>query len=155
VFLWFVGIGGLTIAMAGGIARRPAPKPTVGRESASGPVERVVFDGGTAPEPAAEPKSADEPEQAAESEPKSADEPEQAAESEPGPPDEPEPQRESGPEREPEAELKPVFDAAIRMDTVRDPVDFQQDLPDPEDLEYVDDDATPGAIGDKSHPADD
>lgn len=27
VFLWFAGIGGLTVAMAGGIARRPRPKP--------------------------------------------------------------------------------------------------------------------------------
>jgi hypothetical protein len=28
IFLWFVGIGALTVAMAGGIARRPkAPKP--------------------------------------------------------------------------------------------------------------------------------
>ncbi|MDT5015540.1 MAG: hypothetical protein QOD39_1700, partial [Mycobacterium sp.] len=27
VFLWFAGIGALTVAMSGGIARRPAPKP--------------------------------------------------------------------------------------------------------------------------------
>ncbi len=27
VFLWFAGIGGLTVAMAGGIARRPKPQP--------------------------------------------------------------------------------------------------------------------------------
>jgi hypothetical protein len=27
VFLWFIGIGGLTVAMTGGIARRPKPRP--------------------------------------------------------------------------------------------------------------------------------
>ena len=34
--------------------------------------------------------------------------------------------------------------------------DFEDDLPDPEDFEYIDDDdATPGPIGDKSRRADD
>ncbi|ULE31262.1 cell division protein PerM [Mycobacterium sp. IDR2000157661] len=33
VFLWFAGVGALTVAMSGGIARRPrAPKPAVGPE---------------------------------------------------------------------------------------------------------------------------
>ena len=36
------------------------------------------------------------------------------------------------------------------------PPDFDDDLPDPEDLEYIDDDdATPGPTGDQRRPADD
>ncbi len=121
VFLWFVGIGGLTVAMAGGIARSP----------------RVV-------EP-------DEPE--------------------PEPSPEPEPDLE--PEPEPEAELRPAFERDIEPDD-EEPLDEEpapivrlpppdadvpdlDDLPDPEDLAYIDDDddATPGSIGDQRRPADD
>ena len=45
VFLWYVGIGALTVAMAGGIARRPKPVPAPGPE----------------PEPEAEPEPEPEP----------------------------------------------------------------------------------------------
>jgi Family of unknown function (DUF6350) len=49
IFLWFVGIGALTVAMSGGIARRRRPKP--------------------APEPVAEPEPEVEPELEVEPEP--------------------------------------------------------------------------------------
>ena len=57
VFLWFVGIGGLTVAMAGGIARRPkAPK------SREVPVEDVdVEESNQKPEPEFEPAFESEP----------------------------------------------------------------------------------------------
>jgi hypothetical protein len=54
VFLWFVGIGALTVAMTGGLARRPKPKPAAVSE----------------PEPESEPDLEAEPEE----EPATADE---------------------------------------------------------------------------------
>jgi hypothetical protein len=97
------------------------------------------------------------------------------------PDDEPEPLPE--PESEPEAEFEPAFDAEPDAESDlepafepladepvdEDPVDFEptpvirtlppgfdDHLPDPEDLEYIDDDdATPGRTGDKGRPADD
>ena len=80
VFLWFVGIGGLTVAMTGGIARRPkmakahvepvepvapvgpvtpvapvASKLTFGRKSASSSSQNVDLEEHPAPEPGLEP----------------------------------------------------------------------------------------------------
>lgn len=147
VFLWFFGIGGLTIAMAGGITRRPPkPKPTPGRESASSSPQNVDLDEQEAPEPDFEPAFPPEPE----------------------PETEPEPEPELEPEQEPEPEAlepapppppKPTFgrESASRWNHYVDlGPDFDDDLPDPEDLEYIDDDdATPGPTGDKGPPADD
>ncbi len=134
VFLWFVGIGGLTVAMAGGIARRPkaaapdSPKPTFGRESASTAHQNVDLGDEPEPEPEFEPAFEAEPDAESDLEP--------AFEAE---------------------EEEPLDDEPEPAPTPRAlPPDFDDDLPDPEDLEYIDDDdATPGAIGDKSRPADD
>jgi Family of unknown function (DUF6350) len=162
VFLWFAGIGGLTLAMAGGIARTPfSPKPTYGRRSASKPRHNVDLDEDA------------EAESEAEVEPG----PEREGEREPGAEPEPDweggPERDPGPEREPEAEpepdFQPVFEPEPEAPTQPKPtfgrqsasrshqnVDFDDDLPDPEDLEYIDDDdATPGPVGDRPRPADD
>ncbi|MDT5005434.1 MAG: hypothetical protein QOJ24_2610 [Mycobacterium sp.] len=134
VFLWFVAIGGLTIAMAGGIVRAPrtaTPRPV--------PVEDVEPD--------------DEPEPYPESEP------EQEAEFEPAFDAEP----------DAESDLEPAFEPLADELVDEDPVDFEptpvirtlppgfdDHLPDPEDLEYIDDDdATQGRTGDKGRPADD
>jgi hypothetical protein len=134
VFLWFVGIGGLTIAMAGGITRRPkvaAPRVEPQKEADE---LRPVFD------PAPEPD----------------DEPRPVFDAKP----EPEPAREAEPEPEPDSDDEPVSD-----DEPEDigelppprplPRHFDDDLPDPEDFEYIDDDATPGRIGEQRRPADD
>lgn len=64
VFLWFVGIGGLTVAMSGGIARRPRrPKP--------------------APEPEPEPVPGPEPETEPDVEPESVEAPEETVDDAP------------------------------------------------------------------------
>ena len=44
--------------------------------------------------------------------------------------------------------VEPVFRAGPYVDNF-------DDLPDPEDFEYIDDDATPGPFGDQRRPADD
>ncbi len=141
VFLWFVGIGGLTVAMAGGIARRrkvvapDSPKLTFGRESASAAHQNVDLDDEPEPEPEFEPAFEAEPDAESDLEP--------AFEAEEEPLDDDLP-LDDEPEREPAPTPRAL------------PPDFDDDLPDPEDLEYIDDDdATPGAIGDKSRPADD
>ena len=63
VFLWFLGIGGLTVAMAGGIARKPkAPKPRpLAAEADPEPSSSQEPDPEPEPEPHAEP-DAEEPE---------------------------------------------------------------------------------------------
>jgi Family of unknown function (DUF6350) len=153
VFLWFMAIGGLTIAMAGGIARRPhAPKPTIGRESASNSRQNVDLDEDTEPEPEFEDAFEPEPDLQSAFEPQG-----------------PEPH---GPEAS-VPEVEPLFDdepADVRPPRIVRPAsadpgpdpgpdsgpDFEDDLPDPEEFEYIDDDdATPGPIGDKSRRADD
>jgi hypothetical protein len=122
VFLWFLGIGGLTVAMAGGIARRPR-------------AARVSPDVGADPD---EPEPGDELEE----EPEEPQEPEEAEEQQS---DEDEP---ASVEEEP----MPV----IRLPLVEADVPDLDELPDPEDLAYIDDDdATPGPIGDQRRPADD
>ncbi|MFV1362016.1 DUF6350 family protein [Mycolicibacterium elephantis] len=64
VFLWFVGIGGLTVAMSGGIARRPRrPKP--------------------APEPEPEPEPVPEPDTELDVEPESVEAPEETVDDAP------------------------------------------------------------------------
>lgn len=57
VFLWFVGIGGLTVAMAGGIARVPRVRkaPVVAPEPEVEPDPEPVDEESELPEPAAEP----------------------------------------------------------------------------------------------------
>ena len=149
VFLWFVAIGGLTVPMAGGIARAPktaspdSPKLTFGRKSASTADQNVDLDDDSGSEPEPEP------------------------ELEPGP----EPEFEPAFEAEPDAEsdLEPAFEPEDEEPLDEEPADdepapiiralppdFDDDLPDPEDLEYIDDDdATPGPIGDQRRPADD
>ena len=138
VFLWFVAIGGLTIAMAGGIVR--APRTATPRAV---PVEDVEPD----------------------------DEPEPQPEREPEPELEPEPEFAPAFDAEPDAEsdLEPAFEPLADEPVDEDPVDFEptpvirtlppgfdDHLPDPEDLEYIDDDdATQGRTGDKGRPADD
>jgi hypothetical protein len=166
VFLWFVAIGGLTLAMAGGIARTPSsPKPTFGRRSASKSRQNVDLDEDAEAESEAE----------ADFEPEVEVEPEVDFEPKPVPARErePEPEREPGPKREPEVvpepDFQPVFEPEPESPTPPKPtfgrrsasrsnqnVDFDDDLPDPEDLEYIDgDDAAPGPVGDRPRPADD
>jgi hypothetical protein len=58
VFLWFVGIGALTVAMAGGLTRRPKPKPVAVSEPEPEPEHE--------PEPAPEEEPATDEESAAE-----------------------------------------------------------------------------------------
>ena len=155
VFLWFFAIGGLTIAMAGGVARTP-PKVAAAREE---PVDD--FD-------VAEPvdEAADEPVDEPELEPAFDDEPDPEFEAAFEPEPEPEPEPSQNPTPNPNAEPEPepgppprYFDPAdVRPPRIvrAAPVDFHDDLPDPEDFEYIDDDdAAPGPIGDKSRPADD
>lgn len=139
VFLWFVAIGGLTVAMAGGIAR--APKVATPREAPVAAEDEVE------PEPEPQPDF----------------EPAFEADADTGP----------DAEREPEPGLEPAFQPAFQPEDEEPlddepaddepapiiralPPEFDDDLPDPEDLEYIDDDdATPGPTGDQRRPADD
>jgi Family of unknown function (DUF6350) len=59
VFLWFAGIGALTVAMSGGIARRPRPKPEPERDPE--------------PEPETSPTDSDEPPAVGDENPAAAD----------------------------------------------------------------------------------
>jgi hypothetical protein len=140
VFLWFVAIGGLTVAMAGGIARRApaaaaAPKREFGRKSESRSRQNVDVDEAGVPE------EDDEFEPAFEPEP------------------ELEPVFAPAPDEEP-AEFQPPFatppdEGPVSTAQVGRP-HFDDDLPDPEDLEFIDDDtATPGPLGDRPRPSDD
>jgi hypothetical protein len=136
VFLWFVAIGGLTIAMAGGITR--APKTATPRAVPVEDVERDV-ESEAQPEPEPEPEFEPEFEPAFDAEPDA------------------------------ESDLEPAFEPLHDEPVDEDPMDFEptpvihtlppgfdDHLPDPEDLEYIDDDdATPGRTGDQSRPADD
>ncbi len=161
VFLWFVGIGALTVAMAGGIARRV--------KVARAPVDDEI-----------KPDEPDQPEEVAPEEP----EPDAPEEPEPDAPEEPEPDapkrtfgRKSAssshqnvdfderpePEPEPEPDVGdelPRYDEPapiIRLPAAESGARDWGDLPDPEDLEFTDDDddATPGSGGDQRRPADD
>ncbi len=71
VFLWFFGIGGLTVAMTGGIARR-RPVPEARTAPAPEPVPAAQPD----PEPVAQPDPEPEPEPEVEAEPEPEPEPE-------------------------------------------------------------------------------
>jgi hypothetical protein len=143
VFLWFVGIGGLTVAMSGGVARRPTPaertpKLTFGRKSASSSHQNVDLEDESEPESDLD----------AEAEPD--------AEAEIGPEPEPEPQEEPALEEDEqpyEDEGAPI----VRLPPPDRDIPDVDDLPDPEDLAYIDDDddATPGPAGDQRRPADD
>jgi hypothetical protein len=65
VFLWFAGIGALTVVMSGGIARRPrrpkAPEPELAPESEAD-AEDEIDDAVEEPEPEIEPEPQPEPE---------------------------------------------------------------------------------------------
>jgi hypothetical protein len=127
VLLWFAAIGGLTVAMSGGITRTP--------KVAEPPAEPVGDDDVDDREPEPEPDF----EPAFEARPR------------------PEPERASG--LEPEAEEPPdgvPADVEPAPVARASPPDFDDYLPDPEDLEYIDDDdATRDPIGDQRRPADD
>jgi hypothetical protein len=93
------------------------------------------------------------------------------SEAQPEPEPEPEPEFEPAFDAEPDAEsdLEPAFEPLADEEVDEAPMDFEptpvistlppgfdDHLPDPEDLEYIDDDdATPGRTGDQSRPADD
>ena len=149
VFLWFSAIGGLTVAMAGGIARGPrvaTPKPTFGRESASSSRPNVDLDEGEVGEDLEV-----EPTPVFDSEPDSGFEPvfEDGADEDHEPHPEPHPEDEEPLFEEP-ADVTPLPRAATGRPH------FDDDLPDPEDFEYIDDDdAAPGPMGDRTRPADD
>lgn len=121
VFLWFAGVGALTVAMTGGITR--------GRRVAAGRPE---------PQPRPEPESAPEP----------APEPEPEAEPEPGAEPEPEPQGEAEsvrvPDPPPRGDQTPVAAAA-------DPGDDPEEhfLVDAIDEDIDEDSAAPGQSGDR------
>jgi hypothetical protein len=164
VFLWFVGIGGLTLAMSGGIARTTSsPKPTFGRRSASSSRQNVDLDEEAEAESEADAEAEPEPEREAEPGPGA------GREREAGPEREAEPEPEAEPEAEPEPDFQPVFEPEPESPPTPKPtfgrgsasssnqnVDFDDDLPDPEDLEYIDDDdATPGPVGDQRRQGDD
>jgi hypothetical protein len=130
VFLWFVAIGGLTVAMAGGVAR--TPKVATPREVPVEDVEVEEFE--PEPEPEFEPAFESEPDVESDLEPAF-----DAEEDEPLDPIPP----------------KPTFGRESASSSNQN-VHFDDDLPDPEDLEYIDDDdATPGPTGDQRRPADD
>jgi hypothetical protein len=143
VFLWFVAIGGLTVAMTGGIARRP-------RRQRVAPVVEDVAD--EEPEDV-EPEDVEEEDVEPEPEPpiapkrtfwrKSASESRQNVDLDA----DLEPELEHEPIDE-DVPVEPVFRAGPDVDNF-------DDLPDPEDFEYIDDDATPGPFGDQRRPADD
>ena len=156
VFLWFAGIGGLTVVMAGGIARKSkatvTPKRERGRESASSSDQHVDLGEDTQLESDLDIDDVDEFEPAFEPEPDAvpAFEPdpdaEPAFETEPGvEPEEPEEEPPAGEEPE-NVEPAPTPRAL--------PPQFDGDLPDPEDFEYIDD-ATPDPTGDQRRQADD
>jgi Family of unknown function (DUF6350) len=95
VFLWFAGIGALTVAMSGGIARRPARTPSAA----------------SVPEPEPAPEAGPEP--AADAEPEAGPEPAADAEPEPGP--------EPAADPEPEAEVGAVSAPVPRAEPLDDP----------------------------------
>jgi hypothetical protein len=147
VFLWFVGIGALTVAMSGGISRRvrvpePAPEPE-------------ADDLETGPE--AEPGDQEEPEEDSEFEPAFESDPETESEFEPAfdaqPEDESEFEPAFGPDPEPAPESEPRdehLDAEPPAE--REPLGV---LDDPEEHFFTDDSATPGTSRDQAREADD
>jgi Family of unknown function (DUF6350) len=132
VFLWFISVGGLTVAMSHGIARRPKVRPA----AVSTPEPQPAFEPESEPMPTFEPEP--EPEAAFEPEP----EPEAAFEPEP----EPEPAFEPEPEPEPMIFRRPpenrreVFDKRV----ARPAPDLDDD---PEAHYFADDDATSDESG--------
>ena len=147
VFLWFVGIGGLTVAMTGGLAR--APKRAKVSDEPDEPVEPDE------PEPLPEDEVEDLDEGLVEDEREVEPELEPAFAPELEPELEPafEPVDEPVDEPIPDEEKAPVMRFPRREADVPD----LDDLPDPEDLAFTDDDddATPGPTGGQRRPADD
>ena len=140
VFLWFVGIGGLTVAMAGGIARSAeTASPTARTHVRAGRV-RAGLTKTSISTTTVEP------------------EPEARARARPSTPS-PSPNPSRNPPSNPRTKSRstrslPTIEPAPIIRAL--PPDFDDDLPDPEDLDYIDDDdATPGPIGDQRRPADD
>jgi hypothetical protein len=99
VFLWFVAVGGLTVAMTGGILPRPK-------------VRSAAVDAG--PEPVADSEPAAEPESDADSVPDS----EPVAEAEPEA--EAEPVADAAPKAEAESEVQPVAETEPAVEPARD-----------------------------------
>jgi hypothetical protein len=174
VFLWFAGIGALTVAMSGGITRGlrmppSTPKRTFGRKSASDEHQNVDLDEG---EESGSEGSAGKPDTAAGAPGDAATDddaaPDDAAPDEPADAA-PDTEPEAEPEPEPTLEPEPADDLDLGDELPRyeppapvtlpptahvGPVD--DDLPDPEDLAFIDDeDATPGPVGEQRRKADD
>ncbi|MGV0812064.1 DUF6350 family protein [Mycolicibacterium boenickei] len=142
VFLWFAGIGGLTVAMSGGLTRKPRPVAAPEPESE--------------PEPEPEPEAEPEAEGDAEPEPEDADEyvdDDEFIEADPEPePDEP---LVSWSAEEPADE--PAYEPADEPDTVYEPrAQTYEDLDDdPEDHFIVDDMPDDPVTGDQPRRAGD
>ena len=126
VFCWFFVIGGVTVAMTGGISRRSRP--------AASETSRVLTSSGNPPE---EPHRDGEDGEPSEAE-APAREPEPESEAEP----EPEPEPES--EREPEPEPEPAPEPEPEPGPPPPPVKPAPDLEDVEDLMFVDADIEVG-----------
>jgi hypothetical protein len=145
VFLWFVGIGALTVAMSGGISRRvkvPTPAPEPEAEE---------------PETEPEPENGEEPGDESEFEPAFESDPEQESEFEPAFDAEPEAESEFepafGPDPEPAQESdRPAEDVDAEPKAAREPLGV---LDDPEEHFFTDDSATPGTSPDRARDTDD
>ncbi|AEV73846.1 hypothetical protein MycrhN_3321 [Mycolicibacterium rhodesiae NBB3] len=144
-FLWFAGIGALTVAMSGGITRRvKVPTPVSEPEAEEEPDE-----GEAEPEPELEadpdfePAFDTAPEQESDFEPAFETNPEQQADFEPA--------FEPAPQEEPETQA-PVEDPDTQPPGARESLGV---LDDPEEHFFTDDSATPGTSPDRARESDD
>jgi hypothetical protein len=141
-FLWFAGIGALTVAMSGGISRRvKSPTPAAEPEAHEKPDEDEAETGSEA-EPEFEPAFDAAPERESDFEPAFETDPEQQSDFEPAfepePVAEPEPQALADPNTQPPAPREPLGV-----------------LDDPEEHFFTDDSATPGTSPDRARETDD
>ena len=140
VFLWFAGIGALTVVMSGGISRRVrVPKPVPEPEPAEEPEAEFDADPGAEEESEFEPAFDAEPERDSDFEPAFDAELEQESDFEPA--FEPEPEPEASDEN-PDAHAH----------APREPLGV---LDDPEEHFFTDDSATPGTSPDRARESDD